>query len=100
MPHDPDSEDDDVEDEEPGEVARGKNETDWLNIWALCIGNGISDSEWEGMTIIKIRALMKSKNKQREFEIVLHGGEVNNKKPKKAKYLADLGFYLPNAGSQ
>jgi hypothetical protein len=89
MPHDPDSGDDVDEEEAPV----SKNETNWLELWALCIGNGISDSEWEGMTIIKIRALMKSKNKQREFEIILHGGEIKNKKPRKAKYLSDLGFF-------
>jgi hypothetical protein len=90
MPPDPDSDDD--EDEVEGQV-NNKNNTNWLELWALCVGNGISDSEWEGMTIIKIRALMKSKNKQREFEIVLHGGKVKNKKPKKAIYLSDLGFF-------
>jgi hypothetical protein len=45
------------------------------------------------MTIPKIRALMKVKNLNREFEIILHGGKVENKKPKKAKYLSDLGYY-------
>jgi len=44
------------------------------------------------MTIIKIRALMKERRRSREFEIVLHGGNVEDKKPKKAKYLSDLGF--------
>lgn len=45
------------------------------------------------MTIPKIRALMKGKNKNREFEIIMHGGKVQNKKAKKAKYLSDLGYY-------
>jgi hypothetical protein len=62
-------------------------------MWALCVSNGISDSGWDNLTIPKIRALMKVKNKQQEFEIVLHGGEVKNKKPKTAKYLSDLGFF-------
>ncbi|WP_391573871.1 hypothetical protein [Cohnella sp.] len=70
----------------------GEGETDWLALWALCIGNGVTDSEWPHMTIPKIRALMKARNKKEEFEIVLHGGEVK-KKPKKAMYLSDVGFY-------
>ncbi|MHA6530183.1 hypothetical protein [Paenibacillus sp. BAC0078] len=45
------------------------------------------------MTIPKIRTLMKAKNKNREFEIILHGGEIEEKKPKKVKYLSDVGFY-------
>ncbi|MCP3778810.1 hypothetical protein ABEW24_23845 [Paenibacillus jamilae] len=45
------------------------------------------------MTIPKIRALMKAKNRNREFEIILHGGKVENKKPKKVKSLSDLGFF-------
>ncbi|KKD53962.1 MULTISPECIES: hypothetical protein [Paenibacillus] len=69
------------------------HETDWLELWALCISNGISDSEWPNMTIPKIRALMKAKNRNREFEIILHGGKVENKKPKKVKSLSDLGFF-------
>ncbi|MFF2015011.1 hypothetical protein [Paenibacillus sp. NPDC058177] len=64
-----------------------------MNLWALCISNGISDTEWPNMTIPKIRALMKAKNKKEEFEVILHGGEVGSKKPKKAKYLSDLGFF-------
>ncbi|OZQ66060.1 hypothetical protein CA600_12435 [Paenibacillus sp. VTT E-133280] len=59
----------------------------------MCVSNGISDSEWINMTIPKIRALMKAKNKNREFEVILHGGEVGIKKPKQAKYLSDLGFF-------
>ena len=62
-------------------------------MWALCIANGISDTEWPYMTIPKIRALMKVKNKQSEFEITLHGMQVKSKKTKKAKYLSDLGFF-------
>ncbi|GGF72875.1 hypothetical protein GCM10010912_17590 [Paenibacillus albidus] len=64
-----------------------------MDMWALCVSNGISDSEWINMTIPKIRALMKAKNKNREFEVILHGGEIKNKKPKKAKYLSDLGIF-------
>lgn len=45
------------------------------------------------MTIPKIRALMKAKNRNREFEIILHAGKVENKKPKKVKSLSDLGFF-------
>lgn len=44
------------------------------------------------MTIPKIRALMKARNRSEEFEIKLHGGEIK-KKPKKAMYLSDVGFY-------
>jgi hypothetical protein len=29
----------------------------------------------------------------REFEIILHGREVKNKKSKQAKYLSDRGFF-------
>lgn len=54
---------------------------------------GISDSEWGNMTIPKIRAISKEKKQKREFEIVLHGGTVEKNKPKKAKYLSDLGFF-------
>lgn len=89
----PDSDSENVDEDEEDEATASDKETSWLELWALCIGNGISDCEWEDMTIIKIRALMKSKNKQREFEIILHGGEVTNKKPRKAKYLSDIGFY-------
>jgi hypothetical protein len=71
--------------------------TDWLGMWALCVSSGISDEEWPNMTIPKIRALMKVRNKKEEFEIVLHGGEIK-KKPKKARYLSDLGFF-PRARS-
>ncbi|KGP81836.1 MULTISPECIES: hypothetical protein [unclassified Paenibacillus] len=79
--------DDEEESDHPG--------TDWLGLWALCISNGISDTEWPNMSIPKIRALMNEKQRSREFEIVLHGGKVENKKPKKAKYLSDLGFIQP-----
>ncbi|WP_146032504.1 hypothetical protein [Paenibacillus sp. F4] len=54
------------------------------------MSNGISDSERPNMTIPTIRALMKAKNRNREFEIILHGGKLENKKPKKAKSLSDL----------
>ncbi|MCU6797996.1 hypothetical protein OB236_38315 [Paenibacillus sp. WQ 127069] len=86
----PDEESGADEDEEDN---GGSKETNWLEMWALCVSVGISDSEWQNLTIPKIRALMKVKNKQQEFEIVLHGGEIKNKKPKKAKYLSDLGFF-------
>ncbi|MFB5761102.1 hypothetical protein [Paenibacillus medicaginis] len=91
FPPDPDSADED--EDEPEEDEGNDHETDWLELWALCISNGITDSEWPNMTIPKIRALMKAKNKNREFEIILHGGKVENKKPKKARKLSDLGFF-------
>jgi hypothetical protein len=91
FPQDPDDEEYDSDDEEESDHPG----TDWLGLWALCISNGISDTEWPNMTIPKIRALMNEKQRSREFEIVLHGGKVENKKPKKAKYLSDLGFIQP-----
>lgn len=93
FPPDPDSEDD-----EDGDSEGEENEhpgTDWMGLWALCISNGISDAEWPNMTIPKIRALMQEKQRSREFEIAIHGGQVENKKPKKAKFLSDLGFFQP-----
>jgi hypothetical protein len=36
---------------------------------------------------------MKAKNKKEEFEVILHGGEVGEKKPKKVQFLSDLGFF-------
>jgi hypothetical protein len=86
FPPDPDADDD------PDEEEADKGETDWMRLWALCISNGISDGEWTNMTIPKIRALMKEKDRKREFEIILHGGKVEGK-PKKAKYLSDLGIF-------
>jgi hypothetical protein len=86
----PDLEHDEENEEEEEE---GHKETNWLEMWALCVSNGITDSEWEHMTIPKVRALMKVKNKQREFEIVLHGGKIKNKKVRKAKFLSELGFF-------
>jgi hypothetical protein len=62
-------------------------------MWALCVSNGISDSEWEHMTIPKVRVLMKVNNKEREFNVILHGGEIKNKKARKAMFLSDLGFF-------
>ncbi|MGC5773612.1 hypothetical protein [Paenibacillus pabuli] len=91
FPQDPDDEDDDLDDSEESDHPG----TDWMGLWALCISNGISDTEWPNMTIPKIRALMNEKQRSREFEITLHGGSVENKKPKKAKYLSDLGFFQP-----
>ena len=61
-------------------------------MWALCISMGVSDSEWENLTYIKIRALAKAKNRKEEFEIVIHGGTIE-KKAKKARTLSDLGIY-------
>ncbi|WP_311077922.1 hypothetical protein [Paenibacillus polymyxa] len=49
------------------------------------MSNSISDSERPNMTIPKIRALMNAKNRNREFEIILHGGKVENKKTKKGQ---------------
>lgn len=94
FPPDPDEEDEE-EDFDTADDEYGPPETDWLGLWALCVSNGISDSEWPNMTIPKIRALMKEKRRSREFDIALHGGSVENKKPKKAKYLSDLGFFQP-----
>ncbi|GGF86916.1 hypothetical protein GCM10010913_05500 [Paenibacillus aceti] len=53
---------------------------------------GVPDDQWENMTIPKIRALSKIKKQQNELEVILHGGEIN-KKPKKAKFLSDLGIF-------
>jgi hypothetical protein len=86
FPPDPDAEEDDSEDNESGE------QTDWLALWALCISMGVPDSEWENMTYPKIRALSKLRNRMEEFDIILHGGKID-KKPKKAKTLADLGIF-------
>lgn len=36
---------------------------------------------------------MKVRDKQHEFEVVLHGGEIKKKKAKKAKFLSDLGIF-------
>ncbi|OPA77470.1 hypothetical protein BVG16_13525 [Paenibacillus selenitireducens] len=91
FPPDPDEDmDEDTDEEADGE---SRKDTDWMGMWALCVSNGITDSEWINMTIPKVRALMKAKNRKEEFEIMLHGGKIENKKPKKAKYLSDLGFY-------
>ena len=51
------------------------------------------------MTIPKIRALMKERRRSREFEIVLHGGKVENQEPKKAVYLSDLGITPKGGGA-
>lgn len=63
-----------------------------MALWALCISMGVLDSEWQNLTYPKIRALAKAKNRQEEFEITMHGGTIQ-KKPKKAKTLADLGIF-------
>ncbi|WP_120462527.1 hypothetical protein [Paenibacillus aceti] len=63
-----------------------------MELWALCISMGVPDDQWENMTIPKIRALSKIKKQQNELEVILHGGEIN-KKPKKAKFLSDLGIF-------
>lgn len=88
FPPDPDSDEDEDEDDEGGST-----ETDWMKMWALCVSSGIPDSQWEHMTIPKIRALRLEKNKKQEFEILLHDKQIENKRPKKAKFLSDLGFY-------
>lgn len=53
---------------------------------------GISDSDWQNLTFLKIKAITKLKNRLDEFEVIMHGGKIE-KKPKKAKYLSDLGIY-------
>ncbi|MMZ61908.1 hypothetical protein D1872_240830 [compost metagenome] len=63
-----------------------------MELWALCVSMGIPDNQWEHMTIPKIRALSKVKKVQNEFEVILHGGKIE-KKPKKAKFLSDLGIF-------
>jgi hypothetical protein len=83
------SDESDYDEEDEGD----NTETNWLDMWALCVSNGIADSEWENVTIPKVRALMKAKNKHQEFEVVLHGGEIKNKKARKARYLSDLGYF-------
>jgi hypothetical protein len=88
IPPDPEHDNEDEEEDEDGH-----KETNWLEMWALCVSNGISDSEWEHLTIPKVRALMKVKNKQQEFDVVLHGGEIKNNKARRAKNLSDLGFF-------
>lgn len=85
LPDDPDEE---------AEADEEQTETDWTEMWAMCIFCGISDSEWEYMTIPKIRALFKVKRKNDEFQVRLNGGEVEDNRPIKATSLADLGFFL------
>lgn len=82
---------DEDEDEDDDDQDKGKS-TDWMELWALCVSMGIPDDKWEHITIPKIRALSKIKQKQNELEVILHGGEIN-KKPKKAKFLSDLGIF-------
>ena len=85
----PPPEDDDSDDEEDEQEYKG---TDWMALWALCVSMGIPDRDWENVTIPKIRALSKIKKQQNELEVILHGGTIN-KKPKKAKFLSDLGIF-------
>lgn len=89
MPPDPDVESDDEEDED--ETEKVKN--DFMNLWAMAVRNGVADSEWQNLTIPKIRSLGKANSKDVEFQIKIHGGEIKNKKPKKVKFLSDLGFF-------
>ncbi|ASA20949.1 hypothetical protein B9T62_09220 [Paenibacillus donghaensis] len=63
-----------------------------LDAWALCVTLGVPDSEWENMTFPKIYALKRIRKRNQEFQIALHGGEIE-KKPKKAKYLSDIGIF-------
>lgn len=87
FPPDPDSD----EEEEGNETGEGVEQT-LLDAWALCVTLGVPDSEWEGMTFPKIYALKRIRKRNQEFQIALHGGEIK-KKPKKAKYLSDLGIF-------
>jgi hypothetical protein len=63
-----------------------------MKLWAITVLCGIADSEWQNMTIPKIRALNKARREREELDIIMHGGEIK-KKPKKAVYLSDLGFF-------
>ncbi|MEK3867010.1 hypothetical protein MHH60_26420 [Paenibacillus sp. FSL H7-0716] len=87
FPPDPDAE----EESESEGTEEGREQT-LLDAWALCVTLGIPDSEWENMTFPKIYALKRIRKRNQEFQIALHGGEIT-KKPKKAKYLSDLGIF-------
>jgi len=54
------------------------------------------------MTIPKIRALMKERQRLQEFEIVLHGGKVesSSQEAKKAVFLSDLGIMPAQKGEK
>lgn len=95
FPHDPDTDnaEEDEEQEDEAEDEPKDKETNWMSLWALCVSMGVPDSEWPDMTIPKIRALSKEKDRNYEFEVTLHGGTLKNKKPKTAKSLSDLGFF-------
>jgi hypothetical protein len=85
--------DDDPEEDEDEESEEPSNKTaNFMKIWADAIRCGISDSEWENITIPKLRALNKDRLEQEKREWKMHGFEENSK-PKKAKYLSDLGFF-------
>ncbi|MEK3699358.1 hypothetical protein NYE33_20510 [Paenibacillus sp. FSL R10-2199] len=88
FPPDPDAEEDSAS-EGTDEV----REQSLLDAWALCVTLGVPDSEWENMTFPKIYALKRIRKRNQEFQIALHGGEIE-KKPKKATHLSDLGIYL------
>ncbi|MDB5053273.1 MAG: hypothetical protein JWM44_1323 [Bacilli bacterium] len=88
--------DDDPDDEDDDEDSEGEETSDvgpnFLKLWATAVLCGISDSEWENVTVLKIRALNKARREREKFEIKLHGMELN-KTAKKAKYLSDLGYF-------
>lgn len=86
FPPDPDAEEDESQGTEEG------REQTLLDAWALCVTLGVPDSEWENMTFPKIYALKRIRKSNQEFQIALHGGEIK-KKPRKAKYLSDIGIF-------
>lgn len=93
MPPDDDPDEDD--EEEPDKDQK----TDFLRLWATAVMCGVPDSEWQNITIPKLKALNKARRERERFDITIHGGEIK-KKPKTAKYLSDLGFYIPGTQQQ
>lgn len=87
FPPDPDAEE---EVDNQGTV-EGREQT-LIDVWALCVTLGVPDSEWENMTFPKIYALNRIRKRNQEFQNALHGGEIE-KKPKKAKFLSDIGIF-------
>lgn len=83
----------DIDPDDGDEEAEDEEKTDFIKLWAMAVRCGIPDSEWQNLTIPKIRALGKAKRKEEEFQVNIHGGEIKNKKAKKAKFLSDLGYY-------
>lgn len=80
-------------DEEEEDEEEAVNEpTNFLRLWSMAVRSGVPDDQWQNLTIPKLRALGKAKRDEEEFQVRLHGGEVD-KKPKKAKLLSDLGFF-------